>query len=134
MKKGIFLGFNLLLVAVFFLSSTLAQDSPQWHLPKGAKARLGKGRISNIAYSADGSLLAVGTSIGIWVYDVHSRTELTLLTGHTSVVTSIAFSPDGTTLASGGSWDDETVRLWDVATWKPKITLTGHTSRIASVA
>ena len=121
MKKGAFFGFNLLLVFLLFISSALAQDSPQWHLPQGAKARLGKGGITEIAYSPDGNLLAVGTVIGIWVYDAHSGAELTLLTGHTSSVTSIAFSPDGTTLASGGSWDDETVRLWDVATWNPKL-------------
>ena len=68
MKKGIFLGFNLLSVSVFLVSSTLAQDSPQWHLPKGAKARLGKGRISNIAYSPDGNYLAVAASTGIPIY------------------------------------------------------------------
>ncbi len=38
------------------------------------------------------------------------------LRGHTWVVYSVAYSPDGKTLASGSS--DRTVRLWDVATGK----------------
>ncbi|WP_374581166.1 WD40 repeat domain-containing protein [Frankia sp. CiP3] len=34
------------------------------------------------------------------------------MTGHTGWVTSVAFAPDGNTLASGGT--DNTVRLWQV--------------------
>ena len=38
------------------------------------------------------------------------------LKGHTSLVLSVAYSPDGKTLASGGG--DQTIKLWDVATGK----------------
>ena len=73
------------------------------NLPDGARARLGKGRIEQIAYSPDGSRLAVGSSIGIWIYDARTGAEMALIGGHTSYVESVAFSPDGTILATGSS-------------------------------
>jgi WD40 repeat protein len=48
-------------------------------------------------------------------------------------VTSVAFSPDGQTLASS-SWD-KTLRLWDAATGQPRgAPLQGHTGLVTSVA
>ena len=55
------------------------------------------------------------------------------LTGHTDAVTSVAFSPDGTRIASGSC--DNTVRVWDAATGQPVgQPLTGHTDAVYSVA
>ena len=54
------------------------------------------------------------------------------LEGHTDKVWSVAFSPDGKTLASG-SWD-QTVRIWNVDTEELLHILPGHTSDVMSVA
>jgi hypothetical protein len=57
----------------------------------------------------------------------------TQLTGHTGGVSGVAFSPDGELLATTSQ--DETVRLWDVATGKPHgEPLTGHTGAVNKVA
>jgi WD40 repeat protein len=57
---------------------------------------------------------------------------LRTLTGHTSRLYSVAFSPDGETLASGSS--DNTIKLWDVSSGMLVRTLSGHTSYVYSVA
>ena len=52
--------------------------------------------------------------------------------GHTSIVWSVAFSPDRRTLASAS--DDQTIKLWDAASGQELRTLTGHTHGVYSVA
>ena len=71
---SIFLMFILFSIA--YLPISFAQDSPQWHLPEGAKSRLGKGTINEIAYSPDGALLAVAGRGGIWLYNTETSKRL----------------------------------------------------------
>ena len=119
-------------VSTFFLPSTFARDYQTWGLPDGAKARFGKGWISDIAYSPDGTQLAVASSIGIWIYDTETLAEVELLTGHTGYVNALAYSPDGKTLISGG--EDSTTRVWDAHTGELQHTLEAHGSGVKDVA
>jgi WD40 repeat protein/subtilase family serine protease len=52
--------------------------------------------------------------------------------GHAGEVTSVAFSPDGSLIASGS--DDRTIKLWRVSDGALVRTLTGHTGGVTSVA
>ena len=129
MKK--ILLFNFIL-SILFVQNNYAQDHTRRSLPDGAIARLSKGWILDIAYSDDGMRLAVGSSIGVWIYDTLTGAEVDFLTKHTSAVRSVAFNPDGSTLASG-DWDG-IIHLWDATTGQYRNTLTGHTSAVNSIA
>lgn len=60
-----------------------------------------------------------------------SRVHLTL-SGHNDMVNKVAFSPDGTRLATA-SWD-KTAKVWDAASGKELLTLTGHMDRVYGIA
>ena len=92
-------------------SDEVDKDYSQWELPKKAKARLGKGSINTIQFSPDGTQLAVGSNIGVWLYDVETGKEKSLFPG---MCQSLAFSPDGRFLANGGSRSK--IHLWEIAT------------------
>ena len=83
-----------------------------------------KGSMSAVRYSPDGTMLAVGGSAGIWLYDTATYEVVVRLTGHTAKITSVAFSPDGETLASSDRGNN--VILWDTETGEQKETLTGR--------
>jgi WD40 repeat protein/tRNA A-37 threonylcarbamoyl transferase component Bud32 len=55
-----------------------------------------------------------------------------VLPGLTDMVGSVAFSPDGTRLATAG--EDKTARLWDVRTGQPLAECKGHTEGVGGVA
>jgi WD40 repeat protein len=101
--------------------------------------------IKGMAFSRDDQMLASADSGGtIVLWDMgtgrqHSRLE----TSGATQVQSLAFSPDGRLLASGGCANPDpaaerctegVIRLWDVATGREVEALHGHTHEVSSVA
>lgn len=132
--------YGVLLFFTFLISIGCTQENtpPEyttWGLPDGAKYRLGKGEIAAIQFSPDGSLLAVASSVGIWLYDAATGKELALLPRHRDgfnvsatsaaggafIKNSLTFSPDNKLLASAS--EDDTIRVFDVTTYKVVRTL-----------
>ncbi|GCE27580.1 hypothetical protein KDA_30640 [Dictyobacter alpinus] len=86
-----------------------------------------------IAYNPLDDTFAMGTATGeVWIYDALNCVALSQYTGHTDGVWSVAYSSDGSVLAS--SSDDQSIRLWNISTGRCICVLHGHMNRVRSVA
>ena len=132
-----------------------------WNAHTGELLKALKGHIENVntvAFSPDGNTIASGsgrlvylgggedsgTCVGqeIRLWNANTGKLIKTLKGHTSVVNSVVFSPDGSTIASGsGHWmgyegvasAGEEIRLWNAHTGELLKTLTGHKDVVSSV-
>jgi WD40 repeat protein/serine/threonine protein kinase len=87
--------------------------------------------VPRVAYSGDGRLIAWVTGNIVKVADTGTRRELASLYNG-SMVFGMAFSPDRTRLAV--ACKDNTIRLWDLSSYRQVVELRGHTDYVSAVA
>ena len=138
---------HLFYVVCFLLSSllslnSLAQDfATQWHLPEGAKARLGRGRLMNIKLSPDSTRVVASTFIGIWIYDAQTSEVVSLFTesqigeqgGFLSNTPpeALTFSVDASIIATAHG---NSIYVWDTFTGNAFAMLNEHPDSINAIA
>ena len=96
-------------------------EGTTWALPEGAIARLGKGiALSSggpsggpkLALPPDGMYFAVQTRIGLWWYEMSSKSPIALWETERGMISAVDFSQDGEWIAIAN--DDGVIKVMDV--------------------
>jgi WD40 repeat protein len=89
-------------------------------------------RRATLIGSAAAAAAAGIAGVAAWIMRAPSPYQLVILSGHTSLVKSAAFSPDGSRIVTASS--DMTARLWDGRSEVALAILSGHTGGVESAA
>jgi WD40 repeat protein len=88
-------------------------------------------KVDYIVYAVALSKDRIAAAVGSDVY-VETGDRIVLMKGHSRDVLTVAFSSDGSLIASGS--EDKTIRIWDAQAGKEIHRLIGHTDYVRSVA
>ena len=83
-----------------------------WALPDGAIARLGRGSVRDMAFSPDGQYFAVGSTIGLWIYQCPTISPIALWETDRGSIDSVTFSPENRWIAAYTYL--QAIRIWDI--------------------
>jgi len=122
---------SALLVALVFCASSRAAAVDGQALWSESHV-FGVSLVYALSFSPDGTRLAVGGLADAQLWDVAAWRQQLQLTGHASLVRSIAWSPDQTQIATGS--EDSTIKIWDPVTGELLSTLQGHSAAVNALA
>lgn len=101
-----------------------------WDAAGRAVRRTGGG--NDVAVGPDGTLVAVADDDGARLWDARTGGQVAELQEHGEPVGAVAFSQDGTLVATAGR--DDTARVWDTASRHEVRVLTGHRGPVDTLA
>jgi WD40 repeat protein/tRNA A-37 threonylcarbamoyl transferase component Bud32 len=84
------------------------------------------------AIAPECTMAAVVSGLAVYLWDLKTGEVLSELSGHQHIITCMAFTPDGRTLASGDFLG--TIKLWNVATGQEMLTLEKYTGAVMSLS
>lgn len=104
-----------------------------WDMNSGQLLRQLNAPLRALAFSPDGSLLAIALTAGaVVLWDTRTWEQQGSIEPGPAQVNALVFSSDGHWLATGS--DDHLARVWRVATGEPQATMAGHTRPVNAVA
>jgi WD40 repeat protein len=106
-------------------------SSPSFAKRMAPVRQLMKRRTMMIALGGTVLTGAIAGGVGLW-NSLHAEQEVQIYRDHSGTVRSLAWSPDGKSLASGS--DDNTVQIWDATKLTTLYTYHGHAARVNAVA
>ena len=108
------------------LAEVVGDTVTLWDLASGEERALlrGPGAITELAFSPEGTTVAgVVADRQLFLWDLSSGAQRWVFTSPRDTLREIAFSPDGTMLASGGVTATQ-LKLWEVASGQERLSLT----------
>ncbi|MDH3943826.1 MAG: hypothetical protein OEV06_07035 [Anaerolineae bacterium] len=93
--------------------------------------RFGNGYLLDFAFHPSKNRIAIGGTLGIYIYDYLTSEQIIYFPSKVSRLRGIAWSPDGSMLASGG--EDGAIQIWDTESNGLILEFNAHSGRVETL-